>query len=69
MGGIPRINEERDQKVIREDELLSGEIETGSTMEEPITSQGYWEHLAREDVETMVDLGGIDGEHAHDLRI
>ena len=38
-------------------------------MEEPITSQGYWEQLAREDVETMVDLGGIDGEHAHDLRI
>ena len=53
VGVIPRISEERDQKVIGEDELLRGEIETGSTMEEPITSQGDWEQLVREDIETM----------------
>ena len=69
MGGFPRISEERDRKVVGEDELLWGEIETGSTIEEPITSQGDWEKLAQEDVETMVDLGGTHGEHAHDLRM
>ena len=31
--------------------------------------QGDWEQLAREDVETMLDPGGTDGEHAHDLRM
>ena len=55
--------------MIGEDKLLRGEIETGSTMEEPITAQGDWEQLAREDVETMVDLRRTDGEHAHDLRM
>ena len=69
MGGISRISEERDRKVIGEDELLRGEIETGSTMEEPIAAQGDWEQLVREDVETMLDPGGTDGEHAHDLHM
>ena len=55
--------------MIGEDELLRGEIETGSTMEEPIATKGDWEQLAREDVETMLDPGGTDGEHAHDLRM
>ena len=36
-------------------------------MEERIEAQGDWEQLAREDVETMLDLGGTDGEHARDL--
>ena len=38
-------------------------------MEEPITSQGDWKQLAREDVETMVDLGGLYADHVHDLRM
>ena len=67
MAGISRIGEERDRKVIGEDKLLRGEIETGSTMDEPIATQGDWEQLAWEDVETMLDLGGTNGEHARDL--
>ena len=67
MGGISWIGEERDRKVIEEDELLRGEIEMGSAMEEPIIAQGDCEQLAREDVETLLDLGRIDGEHARDL--
>ena len=55
--------------MIGEDKLLRGEIETGSTMEEPITAQGDWEQLTQEDVETMLDPGGTDGEHTHGLRM
>ena len=69
VGGILRISEELDRKVIEEDELLRGEIEMGSTMVEPITTLGDWEQLAGEDVETMLDPGGTHGEHAHDLRM
>ena len=69
MGGIWWISEEHDRKVIGEAKLLRGEIEMGPTMEEPIVAQGDWEQLAREDVETMLDPGGTDGEHAHDLRM
>ena len=38
-------------------------------MEEPITSQGDWEQLVREEVDTMLDVGGTDGENAHYLRM
>ena len=38
---------------------MRGEIKAGLTMEEPIATQGDWEQLAREDVETMLDLGGV----------
>ena len=55
--------------MIGEDELLRGEMETGSTLGEPIVAQGDWEELVGEDIETMLDPGGTDGDHAHDLHM
>ena len=69
VGSISWISEEHDRKVIEEEELLQGEIQTGSTMEELIATQGDWEQLAREHVEMMFDLGGTNGENAHDQRM